>query len=108
MNAKKISLVVVASLATSLAAIPFAQAGAHYVKEHQPHPGISERDARQLGICYMVMDSIVPSNVVYVENGPLHPTYSFTRSDTNWVGVGSTISRPDVNSGNPLHPSFKR
>jgi hypothetical protein len=108
MNAKRISLVIAAAMATSIAAIPFAHAGMQIMKEHQPHPGISERDARQLGICYLKFDPIASDNVVYIDSNPLHPTYSFTHSDTSWVGVGSTMSVPYVNSNNPLHPSFKR
>ena len=69
MNAKKISLVVAAALATSLAAIPSAQADM---------------------------------------NNPLHPTYSFSKGDTSWVGVGAASSIRYVDSRNPLHPAFKR
>ena len=78
------------------------------MKEHQPHPGISERDARQLGICYLKFDPIVSDNVAYIDNSPLHPTYSNLRGDATWVGVGSTTSAPYTDSRNPLHPSFKR
>ena len=108
MNAKKISLVVAAALATSLAAIPSAQAGMQIMKDHQPHPGISERDARQLGICYMKFDPIVSDNVAYVDNNPLRPTYGVSQSDTAWVGVGAASSLPYVDRSNPLHPAFKR
>ena len=108
MNAKKISLVVAAALATSLAAIPSAQADMQIMKEHQPHPGISERDARQLGICYMKFDPIVSDNVAYVDNNPLRPTYGVSQSDTGWVGVGAASSLPYVDRSNPLHPAFKR
>ena len=108
MNAKKISLVVAAALATSLAAIPSAQAGMQIMKDHQPHPGISERDARQLGICYMKFDPIVSDNVAYVDNNPLRPTYAVSQSDTGWVGVGAASSLPYVDRSNPLHPAFKR
>jgi hypothetical protein len=108
MNAKIVSLMASTTLATSLVAIPSAQAGMEVMTEHQPHPGISERDARQLGICYLKFDPIVSDNVAYVDSNPLRPTYSFSRNDTSWVGVGATTSMPNVNSGNPLHPAFKR
>ena len=108
MKAKRISLMVTAALATAIAAIPVAQAGMQIMKEHQPHPGISERDARQLGICYLKFDPIVSDNVAYVDSGPLHPTYSIARSQSDWVGVGSVTSLPYVDSRSPLHPSFKR
>lgn len=108
MNARKISLVVAAALATSLAAIPSAQAGMQIMKEHQPHPGISERDARQLGICYLKFDPIVSDNVAYVDNNPLRPTYGVSQSDTGWVGAGAASSLPFVDRNNPLHPAFKR
>ena len=108
MNAKKISLVVAAALATSLAAIPPAQAGMQIMKEHQPHPGISERDARQLGICYLKFDPIVSDNLPYLDNNPLRPTYGVSQSDTGWVGVGAASSLPFVDRNNPLHPAFKR
>ena len=108
MNAKRISLVIAAAMATSLAAIPSTQAGMQLMKDHQPHPGISEHHARQLGICYLKFDPIVSDNVAYVDSNPLHPTYSFSHDDTTWVGVGSTSSQPYVDSRNPLHPSFKR
>ena len=108
MNAKRISLVVAAALATSLAAIPSAQAGMQIMKEHQPHPGISERDARQLGICYMVFDPIVSDNLPYLDNNPLRPTYGVSQSDPGWVGVGAASSLPFVDRSNPQHPAFKR
>ncbi len=108
MNAKSMSLIVATTLAASLAATTSAQAGMQVMKEHQPHPGISERDARQLGICYLKFDPIVSSNVAYVDNSPLHPTYPNLRGDTAWVGVGSTTSPAYVDSRNPLHPAFKR
>ena len=109
MNAKKISLVAAAALATSLAAIPSAQAGMQIMKEHQPHPGISERDARQLGICYLKFDPIVSDNVAYVDGNPLHPTYGLSKVDAGWVGVGAGAGSPSyVDSNNPLHPAFKR
>ena len=98
MNAKKISLVVAAALATSLASIPSAQANTN--NPLHPTYNFSKGD--------MMFAPIVSDNLPYVENSPLRPTYSFTRGDTNWVGVGSAVSSPDVNSGNPLHPSFKR
>lgn len=108
MNAKRISLTVAAALATSLAAIPSAQAGMEVMNEHQPHPGISERDARQLGICYLKFDPIVSDNLPYVDNNPLRPTYGISPGDTGWVGVGTTTSLPYADNRNPLHPAFKR
>ncbi len=108
MNTKRISLIVAAALATSLAAIPSAQADMQIMKSHQPHPGISERDAVQLGICSMTYCPIDSDNLPYVDNNPLRPTYSFSRGDTGWVGVGATTSLPYVDSSNPLHPAFKR
>ncbi len=108
MNAKRISLVVAAALATSLAAIPSAQAGMQIMKEHQPHPGISERDARQLGICYLKFDPIASDNLPYLDNNPLRPNYGVSQSDPGWVGVGAASSLPFVDRSNPLHPAFKR
>jgi hypothetical protein len=106
MNAKRISLMMAAVMATSFAAIQSAQAGMQVVKEHQPHPGISERDARQLGICYLRFDPIVSDNSPYVDNNPLRPNYGFSRGDVSWVGAGT--SSPYVDSRNPLHPAFTR
>ncbi len=109
MNTKRVSLILSAALAASLAAIPSAQAGMQIMKSHQPHPGISERDAIQLGICYMKFDPIVSDNVTYVDNNPLHPNYGLSTRDTGWVGVGAAAtSHPYVDSSNPLHPAFKR
>ena len=98
MNAKKISLVVAAALATSLAAIPSAQAGMN--NPLHPTYNFSKGD--------MKFAPIVSDNLPYVDNSPLHPTYSFSKGDTSWVGVGAASSLPYADSRNPLHPAFKR
>ena len=102
------SLLAIVAMATSFAATQSALADMHIMKEHQPHPGISERDARQLGICYLHFDSIVSDNKPYVESSPLNPAYSFARSDAGWVGARAGNSALYMDSNNPLHPSFKR
>ena len=98
MNAKKISLVVAAALATSLAAIPSAQADMN--NPLHPTYSFSKGD--------MNFAPIVSGNLPYVDNSPLRPTYSFSKVDTSWVGVGAASSIRYVDSRNPLHPAFKR
>ena len=39
---------------------------------------------------------------------PLHPNFSKTTFDTDWIGSGAGIGRVYVDARNPLHPSFNR
>ena len=98
MNAKKISLVVAAALATSLAAIPSAQADMN--NPLHPTYSFSKGD--------MKFAPVVSDNLPYLDNNPLRPTYGVSQSDTGWVGVGAASSLPFVDRSNPLHPAFKR
>ena len=112
MSTTRVKLLVAASFATVVIAVPSVQAQRfEYVTEHQPHRHIKDEWlARKMGICFMREISGTATSQAYEDTSPLHPTYlmKVTSQPSTWTTTGVTEREAYSNADNPLHPGFRR
>lgn len=112
MSTTRVKLLIAASFATMVIAVPSVQAQRfEYVSEHQPHRHIKDEWlARKLGICFIRETPATVNSQAYDNNNPLHPSY-FTKvvsEPSAWELTGASAREFYNRATNPLHPSFRR
>ena len=112
MSTTRLKILIAASFATMVIAIPSAQAQRiEYVTEHQPHGNVKDEWlARKLGICFIRETPGTANSQAYESNSPLRPTY-FTKvasEPITWQLTGASARELYNRAANPLHPSFRR
>jgi hypothetical protein len=112
MSTTRVKILVAASFATMIIALPSAQAQRfEYVSEHQPHRHVKDEWlARKMGICFMRELPGITQGQAYESQSPLHPGY-FTKvaaQPTTWATTGGYSSETYNHAANPLHPGYRR
>ena len=112
MSTTRVKLLIAASFASLVIAIPSAEAQrVEYVTEHQPHGNVKDEWlARKLGICFIRETPATANSQAYENNSPLHPNY-FTKvvaEPSAWELTGASAREFYNRAANPLHPSFRR